>query len=590
MEGGSIKETRGWYKVRRHIGTKVYTLLVVLLIIFLVNSNFSARSTTNAKNAVLQLSDVYMQMQIQNEIITNNVGDCKLYGNLIVLSKEEETSQGVAGSVPATIGTIEEAFDAMEALCGELDNAQLEDALRAYRSGFAPLKENVSEIAELYLAGDKAGATEKNGELYGIILAMQEKQAAFSEALNTAAHELAAERIEATGALQTMSRIISLIFIVVGVSTGLIIGFTVVRPARNATNHLNRIIRDIQNNEGDLTQRIAVRTQDEVGQLVAGINSFIDQLQTTMRKIQTGSVNMDEQINGINSSIKKSESGAGDISATMEEMSASMEEISATLDQVTIGSKNVLGLAQDMRNKAGEGTEFAGKIKRRAQRIRGEVLEGKNSTVNMMDNNKKLLETAIENSRSVEKINELTTEILNISSQTNLLALNASIEAARAGEAGRGFSVVADEIRVLADTSRDTANNIQHISAAVTQAVGELAQNANEMLSFIDNTVLVDYDKFVNVANRYHDDADNMNGMFCDFNEKTQNLEETMAEMTDGINGINIAVEESAQGVTVVADNTSQLVDLLKDIRNDAESNKQISDELQTEVAHFKNI
>lgn len=123
MEGGSIKETRGWYKVRRHIGTKVYTLLVVLLIIFLVNSNFSARSTTNAKNAVLQLSDIYMQMQIQNEIVTNNVGDCKLYGNLIVLSKEEETSQGVAGSVPATIGTIEEAFDAMEALCSELDNA-----------------------------------------------------------------------------------------------------------------------------------------------------------------------------------------------------------------------------------------------------------------------------------------------------------------------------------------------------------------------------------------------------------------------------------------------------------------------------------
>lgn len=122
----------------------------------------------------------------------------------------------------------------------------------------------MSEIAELYLAGDKAGATEKNGELYAIILAMQEKQAAFSEALNTATHELAAERIEATGALQTMSRIISLIFIVVGVSTGLIIGFTVVRPARNATNHLNRIIRDIQNNEGDLTQRIAVSTQDEV--------------------------------------------------------------------------------------------------------------------------------------------------------------------------------------------------------------------------------------------------------------------------------------------------------------------------------------
>ncbi len=574
----------------KHIGTKVYTLLVILLIIFLINSNFSARGTTNAKNAVLQLSNVYMQLQIQNEVITNKVGECKLYGNLIVLSAEEETSANIAGSVPGTVSTIEDAFDTMEQLCSELDNARLTQALQEYRSSFSPLKETVSEVASLYLAGDKAGATERNGGLYAIILALQEKQAAFSDTLNSAAHALAEERIENTNKLQVISRIISFIFIVVGVFTGLLIGFTVVRPARNATVQLNQIIHDIQHNNGDLTQRIPVRTKDEVGQLVAGINSFIDQLQTTMRKIRSSSVNMDEQINGIHSSIQKSESSAGDISATMEEMSASMEEISATLDQVTLGSKNVLGLAQDMRSKAEEGTEFAGKIKRRAQRIRGEVLEGKNSTVNMMDNNKKLLETAIENSRSVEKINELTTEILNISSQTNLLALNASIEAARAGEAGRGFSVVADEIRVLADTSRDTANNIQHISAAVTEAVGELAQNANEMLSFIDNTVLVDYDKFVNVANRYHDDADNMNGMFCDFNEKTQNLEETMSEMTDGINGINIAVEESAQGVTMVADSTTQLVDLLKDIRNDAESNKEISDGLQTEVSHFKNI
>ncbi|MCM1183730.1 MAG: methyl-accepting chemotaxis protein [Roseburia sp.] len=576
--------------MRKHIGTKVYTMLVVLLIIFLVNSGFSAKGTTNAKNAIIQISDIYMQLQVQNELVTKNVGDCKLYGNLIVLSADEGTSQGVAGTVPSTISAINDAFGEMDKLCDELGNAQVTQALQEYQTAFAPLEENVSKIASLYLAGDKAGATAESEQLYGIVSAMQEKQTAFADTMNEAMHALVSERIEATTLLQTITTVVGIIFILVGVLTGLMIAVSVVRPARSATAHLDRIIQDIQENKGDLTQRIAVKTQNEVGQLVAGINSFIDQLQATMRKIQSGSTNMDEQISAIHSSIQKSESGAADISATMEEMSASMEEISATLDQVTIGSKNVLGLAQDMRGKAEEGTEFAGKIKRRAQRIRGEVLEGKNSTVNMMDNNRKLLETAIENSRSVEKINELTTEILNISSQTNLLALNASIEAARAGEAGRGFSVVADEIRVLADTSRDTANNIQHISAAVTEAVGELAQNANEMLTFIDTTVLEDYDKFVNVANRYHDDADNMNGMFCDFNEKTQNLEETMSEMTDGINGINIAVEESAQGVTVVADNTSQLVDLLKEIRDDAESNKKVSDELQTEVAHFKNI
>ncbi|MDE6915679.1 MAG: methyl-accepting chemotaxis protein, partial [Lachnospiraceae bacterium] len=222
--------------------------------------------------------------------------------------------------------------------------------------------------------------------------------------------------------------------------------------------------------------------------------------------------------------------------------------------------------------------------------FRTEAVNSKKNTVGMMTSNRELLESAIANSRSVEKINGLTSEILSISSQTNLLALNASIEAARAGDAGKGFAVVADEIRVLADNSRDTANNIQHISVAVTQAVEELARNANEMLNFIDTAVLVDYDKFVDIASQYHNDADSIDSMIGDFSGKSQNLEETISQITDGINGINTAVEENAQGVTIVANNTSHLVEALAGIRSRAESNQEISNELRAEVHLFKNI
>jgi methyl-accepting chemotaxis protein len=208
----------------------------------------------------------------------------------------------------------------------------------------------------------------------------------------------------------------------------------------------------------------------------------------------------------------------------------------------------------------------------------------------MIGENKATLEAAVENSRSVDKINELTNEILGISSQTNLLALNASIEAARAGEAGRGFAVVADEIRNLAERSKETANNIQQISALVTDAVEDLAQNANGMLEFIDGTVLADYDKLVDVANQYYDDADKLDSMMDVIDNKSGELEENIANINEGIDGINTAVDESAQGVTMVADNTSQLVDMLGNIRLDAESNKEISDELSNEVSMFKHI
>ena len=576
--------------MRKHISIKVYSMLVVLLAIFLVYAYFSSRGILNAKDAVTQISDTYMQLLVQNEIVTKNVTESRLYGNLIVLTPDEKTASGIAKNVTGIMQSIDAAFLKMEELCANVDNAQLQRTLQEYKSQYIPLEENITQVASSYQEGNKEGAVALNAQMRDIVTAMQEKQTVFSETLNLAAHALADQRIAEAKSLYTASSIISVIFVAVTILMILVVNLSVVKPAKDATAQLNKIIYDIQNNNGDLTQRIRVKTQDEVGQLVDGVNNFVDQLQMIMKKIRTSSDNMDAHVGDINENIRQSESSASDVSATMEEMSASMEEISATLDQISQGSQNVLELAKDMRGRTKTGSGLVSDIRNKAQNFRSEAVNSKKNTVGMMTSNRELLEVAIENSRSVEKINSLTSEILSISSQTNLLALNASIEAARAGEAGKGFSVVADEIRVLADNSRDTANNIQHISVALTQAVEELARDANEMLNFIDTAVLVDYDKFVDIANQYHDDADNIDNMLVDFNHKSQNLEETISKITSGIDGINTAVEENAQGVAIVANNTSKLVESLAEIHGLSENNKEISDELKAEVHLFKNI
>lgn len=565
-------------------------MLAVLLVIFLVNAYFSSRGTLNARNAVQLISDTYMELLVQNEVVTRNVTESRLYGNLIVLTPDEQTASVIADNVPSLIEAIDGAFTSMEELCAGADNPELTQSLAEYQNQYETLRETITQIAELYKAGDKEGAGAMNARMRGIVTQMQEKQTVFADTLKHAAEALTDQRIQASTTLYVTSCAIGVIFVAVAVLMILIISFSVVRPAKEATAQLNNIISEIQNSSGDLTQRIRVRTQDEVGQLVGGVNNFIDQLQAIMKKIQTSSIDMEAHVGDINVNIKKSETSAGDVSATMEEMSASMQQISATLDQITQGSQNVLGLAKDMRSRADEGSGFVGDIKTKAQNFRSEAADSKSNTIGMMNSNRKLLEAAIENSRSVEKINSLTGDILSISSQTNLLALNASIEAARAGDAGKGFAVVADEIRVLADNSRDTANNIQNISVAVTQAVSELAKNADEMLNFIDETVLVDYDKFVGIANQYHDDADSMDHMLGEFNDSSRELEATISRMTEGIDGINTAVGENVQGITIVADSTSQLVELLAGIRGLAEGNKEISDELKAEVQQFKNI
>lgn len=291
-------------------------------------------------------------------------------------------------------------------------------------------------------------------------------------------------------------------------------------PARNAGAQLDDIISKIHNNEGDLTKRIHVKSKNEVGQLVEGINSFIEQLQGIMNIIKVQAENMDTLTSKIGASVQDSNESAGGISATMEQMSASMQEIAATINQIAEGSDTVLREVQNMNNSVDDGVELVQKIKHRAGRMHQNTVSGKDSTSSKIIEIREMLGEALEESRSVEKIKQLTGEILDITSQTNLLSLNASIEAARAGEAGKGFAVVADEIRALADSSANTANNIQNISNQVISAVEKLAGNAETMLQFVDEKVLKDYDEFVVVVEKYEQDADSMNNLIYEQSDR----------------------------------------------------------------------
>ena len=400
--------------------------------------------------------------------------------------------------------------------------------------------------------------------------------------------------LERTHIRASGTRTFDMVYIVIGavtiVAIFVVVRKTIVNPTKQVNVALNQIVENIHGNKGDLTARVPVSTKDEVGQLAMGINAFIEELQELIGKMKEDSAHLKETTEKVAEQVGDSNTSASNVSATMEQMSASIEEISATIEQIAGGSNHIFEQVNEINAKAGNGVELVDGIKKKAQDMYGQAINSKENTNMTVYQIRETLEEAVEQSKSVEQINTLTNDILDIASQTNLLALNASIEAARAGEAGKGFAVVADEIRVLADNSRDTASNIQGISQIVNLAVERLSGSAEQMLQFVKESVLTDYDGLVDIVKQYQNDAEEMNGIFQEFAQKTSEIAGTMKSVNAGIQDISTTVEESAKEISDVAEDTNNLVEALEHIKQETDINQTISRELEGQVKRFEKI
>ena len=364
----------------------------------------------------------------------------------------------------------------------------------------------------------------------------------------------------------------------------------IVTPVKKSSKELGDMVDEVNNAAADLTKRISVNQKDEIGSLVEGVNTFIEALQNVIAGIRDSSVHLNSAFAAVTDSVTSVNGNATDISAVMEELSATMEEVSATLANV---NERVERAGQGM-DRISEQSEhilhYASEMQDRATKLENTAVTNKDTTSTMIQEILSTLQQAIENSKSVEEVNALTDEILNISSQTNLLALNASIEAARAGEAGKGFAVVADEIRVLADSSRETAGNIQQINAKVVTAVEELVKNSENIVTYINENVLKDYDGFVDSGHKYLADADYINEVMTSFTDSVDHLRQTMNEVVENVNDVSSAVEQGAEGVANAAENTTQLVGEMETIMKEIDDSNQNISDLSTQTKRFINV
>ena len=364
----------------------------------------------------------------------------------------------------------------------------------------------------------------------------------------------------------------------------------VILPLARTQKEITDIIQNIDNREGDLTKRVSMSANKEIAAVGNGINVFMDTLQDIFKIIVSNSNKMDTVVGEVRDSMQTSNGSVSDLSALTQELSATMEEMSENASVINTSTESVKADVDQIASRTGEINEFSREMKAHADSMEASARENMESTGTKVNEILEVLDKAIEDSKSVNQVNSLSNDILNIASQTNLLALNASIEAARAGEAGKGFAVVATEISQLASASQEAANDIQQINRVVTEAVENLAEHANGLIQYMKEEILPEFDNFVTAGNEYREKATYIENSMDEFSQKTDDLKNSMTEIADSIQTITFAINEGVKGIGSAADSTQILVGDMENITGHMNENQQIASDLKKETEVFKKL
>ena len=557
----------------KKIGFKFASAIMVLALISIISLGLMANSMT----AISESSQDVMNNEVEKINLIHSIYEdyLDMYMNLYahVNAKLTRTMDMRADDILERRTIMWESMAAYEEM---ITSEEVRDSFSTLKGRLASFDEYADTIIELSRANDKERANNLIANNLGSLKQVLDK--AMSRMLEYSELDLESARADLTvraNNAYVLTAVVVVLLVVMAVLILFIANRIIVVPIQKIAQVINGMIEAIHNNKGNLNERVPVQTKDEIATLARGVNEFLDILQGVIDGVISCSEEINRQQMNVNEVVEETNRSANDTSATMEELAASMEEVSVTVGYVSDSTREAEASVGEMVDRAVNGTKFAEEIRSRAEELRKLAQGSRASADSMIKEFDVSLNASIEDSRQIEKIGNLTSDILGIASKTNLLALNASIEAARAGEAGKGFAVVADEIRQLADNSKETAGNIQQISESVVAAVITLAENAGNLVKFINDRVMPDYEILENTGEQYLNDSITVDQMMSEMRDSMENIGSMMRTVAESNVNISNNVKESAQGVGGVVDNTAALADNMKNI---IEALDQVSD------------
>ena len=572
-------------KGRKKLSTKMILIPVFVVgFVSVISSIWSLRNLSKVNSAASQIVDNSM---VGTQIL-NNIELETLDLHTLALAHIASTNLSSMIDIASDVRTHE---DSMKKLLDEYAPYVNLETKRSYNivcDNYTSLVEECGNVMAFSAAGKSVEAySVANGSIAKYTNNIEE---AISQMRDKVNEKTKNERqgLESTYRTSVVTCVITIIVSVAALLAVVISVISmVIKPLTKTQKEIDGIIVNIDNKKGDLTQRVGYMYNAEVDAVAKGINVFMTKLQTIFKAVVTNSARMERVVDDVRQSVQTSNSSVSDLSALTEELSATMQDISENASVINENTESVAKEVEIIAQKTDELSDYTKEMKTHAQSMESVARTNMESTDKKVSEILDVLQQAIEESDSVKQVNTLTNDILNIASQTNLLALNASIEAARAGEAGKGFAVVATEISQLAAASQEAANNIQRINGVVTNAVNNLAENANGLVKYMNDSILPEFERFVESGGEYKDKASYIEETMTDFKDKTDSLKKSMTEISASINTISHAISEGVNGVVSAADSTQLIVEDMDNISHKMDENYEIADSLKKETSIF---
>ena len=567
----------------------VFVLLPVLIlgIVSIVSGVNGLSNIKNVNNNATVIADTYMSSLIQLSTMKEKTQDLRNLGLSHIIATDSNAMVNIVNSIKEEDASLAKDLEAYKEYLSEDDQESYDKILAEYDKFSASLNQLCAYSAN----AQKAEANDCANNEVSVYAAAMLKE---FDAIESHMQDASADARNQLGTVYSTSVTMNLLIIglsVVAIVFAVVIAiFRIVRPIVLAEKELNGIISDIDRREGDLTKRVTITTHDEIGALGNGINTFMEKLQHIFQIITSHSTEMDTIVTEVLGNVKTSNDSVTSLSALTEELLATMEEVSSNADVINVSAANVRNEVNGIAAKSTEINDYSKEMSDRASDMETAARNNMEATKAKVSQILDVLHKAIKDSESVNQVNNLTNDILSISGQTNLLALNASIEAARAGEAGKGFAVVADEIRQLAESSKEAANNIQKINGIVIEAVNNLSTEAQNLVSYMEEGILPEFEKFVETGEQYREDSAYIENVMNDFSAKTEQLNISVAEIAGSIDSITSAIAEGAKGVNGTAESTQVLVEDIYNISLHMDKNHEIAGDLKKETEIFKKL